>query len=176
MPESPLTRETAPITTPAASSDAVSFDNFVADHGRRLWQALVPLVGPDAAHDAVADALAEAWSAWPRVRLMDNPVGYVFVIARRRARRMAPTGDLPIGLAEPQSVPGGETNAYEPGLQAALEQLSEMQRQVVVIVVGFGWGLTEVADHLGISVSTVRTHLARGMNQLRFLLKVDLDD
>ncbi len=54
----------------------------------------------------------------------------------------------------------------------ALDQLSEMQRQVVYLVEGFGWRLTDVARLLEISVSTVRNHLARGLDRLRAELKV----
>jgi RNA polymerase sigma factor (sigma-70 family) len=63
----------------------------------------------------------------------------------------------------------------EPGLVAALEDLTEMQRQVVYLVEGFGWGLTDVARMLDISVSTVRNHLARGLTRLREILAAEVD-
>ena len=108
-----------------------------------------------------------AWQHWDRVRRLDNPEGYLYVMARRRLRRLRPrpAGLLPV--AERSELP-----EVEPQLIEALNQLSEMQRQVVYLVEGFGWGLTDVGRILGISVSTVRNHLARGLERLRSELKV----
>ncbi len=64
---------------------------------------------------------------------------------------------------------------FEPQLVPALEQLTEMQRQVVYLVEGCGWGLTDTARILDVSVSTVRNHLARGLSRLRELLQVESD-
>ena len=50
-----------------------------------------------------------------------------------------------------------------------------MQRQVVYLVDGFGWGLTDVARILDIGVSTVRTHHARGLERLRAHLRVGME-
>jgi len=145
------------------------FDEFVARFGNRLWQSLVPIAGPEAAWDASVDALIHGWNHWDRVRDMDNPEGYLYVIARRNALRMAqPRPILP--MPEPIELP-----EVEPNLARALDELSEMQRQVVYLVEGFGWGLTDVSRMLGVSVSTVRNHLARGLARLRQRLKVEAD-
>ncbi len=150
-------------------SDEAVFDDFVMQQGRQLWRALVPVAGPDIAADAVADALAYAWSHWDRIGRMDNPAGYLFTMARRdaiRAARRAP----PLPAPDPVELP-----AVEPGLIDALNDLTEMQRQVVYLVEGFGWGLTDTARILGVSVSTVRNHLSRGLARLRADLEVDTD-
>ena len=140
-----------------------AFDAFVHEHSHRLWQALVPLGGPDAAADAVAVALAWAWQHWERVAPMENPAGYLYVMARRDLLRRRPVPDLP--RPDPVELP-----TVEPGLVDALAELSEMQRQVVYLIDGLGWGLTEVARLLDVSVSTVRNHRARGLDRLRSTL------
>jgi RNA polymerase sigma factor (sigma-70 family) len=145
-----------------------SFDAFVVAQQRLLWQALVPLVGPEVAADALADALLVAWQRWDRVAVMENPAGYVYVVARRRALRLTPaTVPSPVEPAQPPE--------FEPGLVPALARLSEMQRTVVYLVEGFGWGLTETARLLDISISTVRNHLARALDRLRADLEVSDD-
>jgi DNA-directed RNA polymerase specialized sigma24 family protein len=144
------------------------FDDFVHRVGRRLWQALVPVAGPESAHDALAEAFLYAWQHWDRVRAMDNPEGYLYVVARRQALRRSPTGLLP--ATEAMRIPH-----VEPGLVSALAELTEMQRQVVYLVDGLGWGLTDVARLLEISVSTVRNHQARALARLRNRLKVETD-
>jgi RNA polymerase sigma factor (sigma-70 family) len=150
-------------------SDEAGFDEFVTQHGRPIWRALVPLAGPDIAADAVADALAYAWAHWDRIGHMDNPAGYVFTMARRDAVR-AIKRMPPLPASDPVELP-----EVEPGLIAAVNDLTEMQRQVVYLVEGFGWGLTDTARILGVSVSTVRNHLSRGMARLRAELEVDTD-
>jgi RNA polymerase sigma factor (sigma-70 family) len=144
------------------------YDEFVRRHGRELWQAVVPIAGPDVADDAVADALTYAWQHWERVRAMDNPAGYLYTMIKRDAMRTRKVAVLP--SPTPTELPN-----FEPGLVDALNELSEMQRQVVYLVEGFGWGLTDTARILEISVSTVRNHLARGMARLRAQLEVEVD-
>ena len=141
--------------------DAAAFDAFVAALGRDLWRALIPLVGPERARDAAADAFSYAWSNWARIGAMSNPRGYVYVVARRYAlARPARPLELP-------APPTSELPDFEPRLLDALRELSEMQRIAVYLVEGCGWRLTDAAELLDISVSTLRNHLARGMDRLR---------
>lgn len=60
----------------------------------------------------------------------------------------------------------------EPRLGPALARLSERQRVAVVLVNGYGWMFAEVADVLGIKVTTVQNHLNRGLDHLRAALEV----
>jgi RNA polymerase sigma factor (sigma-70 family) len=57
-------------------------------------------------------------------------------------------------------------------LPAALAGLPERERTIVLLLHGYGWHLTEVADTLGVSKSTVQTHDERGMKKLRTKLGV----
>ena len=158
---------TGPVSDGAPSADiddiddVDGFDAFVAEFGHDLWQALIPLVGPDRARDAAADGLSYAWSHWERVKVMANRRGYVYVAARRYALARPAA---PLVLPAP---PASQLPDFEPALLDALRELSEMQRTVVYLVEGCGWRLIDAADLLGISVSTVRNHLARAMDRLR---------
>lgn len=146
------------------------FDDFVASFDRRLWQSLIPAVGVDRARDAATDAFVYAWRHWDRISTMENPEGYLYTAARGYARaRPRPIGAL-LPVPEPTELP-----RVEPGLVPALAELSEMQRTVVYLVEGCGWGLTDAARLLDISVSTLRNHLARGMTKLRAALEVQID-
>ena len=57
--------------------------------------------------------------------------------------------------------------SFEPGLAGALQSLSGRQRTAVMLVHGYGWPLSEVAELLGVSWSTVRRHADRGMEKLQ---------
>lgn len=64
------------------------------------------------------------------------------------------------------------TECWADAIAWAWEQLSEPQRVAVLAVHAFGWSQQEVADLLGISHSTLRTHLARGIDKLRTIMEV----
>jgi DNA-directed RNA polymerase specialized sigma24 family protein len=61
----------------------------------------------------------------------------------------------------------------EPHLGRALADLSEAQRIAVILVHGFGWTLREVAELNGTKVTSVQTHLERGLRKLRVALEVE---
>lgn len=161
---------------------ADEFDRFARDAGDRLWRSLVPAFGPTIATEAAADALVYGWEHWARVGGLDNPVGYLYRVAHRAAvRRRSSTGAT---RREAESFLAAFPNAgslttvlpeVEPGLLPALAALTEMQRTVVWLIEGCGWGLTETGDHLGVSISTFRNHLARGIANLRAAMKVPTD-
>lgn len=146
------------------------FSAFVRASELRLRQALAARFGPDLAHDAAAEGLVHAWLHWDRVRTMENPIGYVYAVARSRgrSRRKAPRPDV---AAPDRGMPD-----VEPGLLSALGDLSERQRVAVLLVHGWGWTHQEVAELMGVSASTVRNHLSRGLDSLRSRLGVRVDD
>ena len=153
-----------------AEADSEAFTAFVREHERRIWQAVAPVAGPDAANDAVAEAFVVAWRNWERVRSMENAPGYVYRVASRAARPRRHRPLLPGGRPDDARLP-----QVEPGLRVALLSLSEMQRTVVFLVEAWDWTQAEAAALLGISPSTVRNHLQRGMERLRRELEVEID-
>jgi RNA polymerase sigma factor (sigma-70 family) len=99
---------------------------------------------------------------------MEHPVPFLFRVgqsrARRRRRRML---HAPVEWSEPW---------IEPDLGQALRSLTERQRVAVVLVHAYGWTLAEVADLLGVRITTVQSHLDRGLAKLRSRLEVNADD
>ena len=147
---------------------AASFTEFVRDVEPRLRHALVAAFGVDAGSEATAEALAYGWEHWDRVRDRPNPAGYLFGVGRNTARRQASRRAVfPVP-------PVGHDHAVEPGLPAALAKLSEKQRIAVLLIHGDEWTWAEVAELLGVSVSTVQKHLDRGMSKLRAAIGVEL--
>jgi RNA polymerase sigma-70 factor (ECF subfamily) len=97
---------------------------------------------------------------------MANPAGYAYRVARSRAR--------PRRVPQLPPVDDARLPDVEPGLPAALAALPERQRVSVLLVHGFGWTHAEVGELLGVSESTVRNHLSRGLDHLRHELGVTL--
>jgi RNA polymerase sigma-70 factor (ECF subfamily) len=63
-------------------------------------------------------------------------------------------------------------SSFEPRLDTAIAKLSGQQRAAVLLVHGYGYSFREAADVLGVSLGTLRTHLARGLDRLRHELEV----
>jgi RNA polymerase sigma factor (sigma-70 family) len=145
-----------------------AFTAFMADAEPRLRRALVARYGRENGRDATLDALTYGWQHWERVNVMDNPVGYLYRVGSSRVK---PEREPP--HVEP--VDEHREPWIEPGLEASLVTLSESQRTAVVLRHSFEWTHEEIAELLEVSVSTVRNHLARGMDKLRSGLEVRVD-
>ncbi len=138
-----------------------SFTEFVRDVEPRLKQAFVAAYGTEVGIEATRDALAYGWEHWEGVRERVNPAGYLFGVGRNKARRR-----IRRRVVFPVP-PSGHELWVEPGLPAALRRLSERQRVAVVLINGYAWSYVEVAELMGVSVSTVQQHAERGMDKLR---------
>ena len=144
------------------------FVEFVETNEGRLRHALTAAFGHEAGKEAAAEALAYGWEHWERVRAMANPVGYLYTVGRSKGRKL-------FSYSRPvfPPIPEDRTPWFEPGLPAALAGLPEKERTVVLLLHGYGWHMTEVADTLGVAKSTVQTHDERGMRKLRHTLGVE---
>lgn len=154
------------MTEPTKTSTISAFTVFVTETEPRLRQALVARFGPDSGRDATAEALAYGWEHWAKVRAMANPAGYLFRVGQTHARRLRPR---PLHL--PPAPESGDP-WVEPGLPAALENLSDKQRAVVLLIHSYAWTQREVAEILGVRTTTVQKHLERALAKLRTSLEV----
>lgn len=150
-------------------ADDAAFTAFVERVGQPLRQALIAAYGPDVGAEVTAEAFAYAWEHWERVSTMKNPAGYLYRVGQSRARRGVFRKPPPF---EPPTAPHAR-DWFEPQLAPAIASLSEKQRAAVVLVHGFGWTVTEVAEMWGVTFSTVSAHVDRAMVKLRRRLGVE---
>ena len=122
--------------------------------------------GPEIGAEATADALVWAWEHWERVSAMKHPVGYLYRVGQSNARRYY----RPIKLF-PAPTPG----TADPTMPMLLEGLSKNQRVATVLIHAMGYTEREVAELLGLSRWSVRTHAERGLARLRRALEVTAD-
>ena len=152
-----------------SAQSARSFESFHRAAETRLRHALVARYGPEVGREVAAEALLSGWEHWDRVGAMDNPTGYLFRVGQSRARRHRRNRRV---FA---ATPADHEPEFEPRLVGALASLSERQRTVVVLVHSYGWTLSEVAEFLGVGLTTAQKHEERGLRRLRNVLEVDLD-
>lgn len=138
------------------------FTEFAREVEPPLRYTLVAELGYHRGREAAQDALVFAWEHWDRLDSVENRGGYLYRVAKRRAlrrvRRQFPSSVDPSHHDPP---------IVEPGLDAALRHLSGRQRAVVFLVEGLGFTHQQTADFLGVSRSTVQTHLERALRRLR---------
>lgn len=147
------------------SPNAKEFEDFVGRVEPGLRRSLFAVLGAEQGREATADALAWAWEHWSKVKTMDNPTGYLFRVGQSHSRRRKVR---PVFVRDDWHEP-----LVEPQLPKALADLSEAQRVAVILVHGFGWTMREVAELNGTQVTSVQTHLERGLRKLRAALEVD---
>ena len=135
------------------------FASFVHSTEPRLRRALIATYGRERGRDATAEALAWAWEHWPRIKSMQDPVPFLYRVGQSRSRGRK----LRVVHERPES----HDVRVEPGLSLALAALSERQRAVVLLVHGAGWTHAEVAQVLGVKLSTVQKHTERALSHLR---------
>lgn len=146
-----------------------AFTRFVKETEPRLSYAFAAAYGPEVGAEVTADALEWAWEHWGKVSKMANPAGYLYRVGQSKARWYhRPRVLFP-------ELPPNELPDLSPELPVALETLSRNQRVAVVMIHGIGYSEREVADLLGLSRWSVRTHADRGMRRLRSALGVTAD-
>ena len=159
------------------SSPPVELERFVKETGPRLKQGLIASFGGEMGREATAEALSHAWANWSRIEVMENPAGYIYQVGRNWARRAKRRQARRVRSEAASSWGVGHTEIplVEPGLLPALGRLTEKQRIAAVLVHGFGWTLTEVAELMGLSVGSVQKHTERGLSKLRKALGAEVD-
>jgi RNA polymerase sigma-70 factor (sigma-E family) len=152
-------------------------DDSFAEFVRGRWGRLVRLafsltLDLGRAEDLVQESLAKLWAVWPRVR-DGSPEAYVrrtivngaISASRRRWRGEEPRDELP-DLPDRTSA-GPESVDDRDWVRRGLATLSVHQRAVVVLRYAEDLSERQVADLLGMSTGTVKTHASRGLARLR---------
>ena len=147
----------------AHHADLVRFAGFVAPE-------------PGMAEDLVHEAFVKLYGAWRRIDDPSKVGGYlrttVLNLARGRARHLGVARrnrpDPRPDMASAES--GAMRNDSREQVVVALRRLSARQRACLVLRHYEDRSESEIADILGISIGSVRTHVHRGMEALGRLL------
>ena len=147
-------------------AEAVQFEEVFPELFRLAYRVSFRVLGDrGGAEDVAQEALARTHLRWSR--LGDNPHGWVVTVSTnlaidrlRRRRRTVESGGEPVALVEMHL-------SERIDLARALRRLSRRQREVVVLRYLADWPELEVADVLGCSTGTVKSHASRGLALLR---------
>lgn len=153
----------------AQTPSPVAFDEFYRSHAGPIMRALeLTLRNRELAEDALNEAMARAFQRWNRVAHYANPEGWVFRVAvnwamswlrRRRRERERPL------TARTSDETGLDPRDQD--LERAMVALSVDHRSVVVCRFFLDWSVKQTAEALDIAEGTVKSRLARALENIR---------
>lgn len=147
------------------------FEAFVEAETPQLLGLAHALTGnPHDAWDLVQESLARVGVRWSRL-VTENPGGYARTTLVRlnidRARRLK--REVLPGAVPDRPAPVEVVGPIDPWLVAALAELTPQQRAAVVLRVVEDLDHAGIAERLGCSAGTARSHLSRGLSRMREL-------
>lgn len=157
-------------------------DALLRPHRDRVFSFALHLTGDrEDAADATQEVLVRLWQHGQNVPA-ERRTAWALRVTRNvcldalRARRVRAASALD---AEPASTASGpdvicEANDLRPRLDAALAGLSEPTRSIVVLREVEGHAYADIADALGLPLTTVKVYLHRGRRRLRDVLRAQL--
>lgn len=133
----------------------------------------------DRADDLVQETLVKAWKNLSSFEAGTNLKAWLFTILRntyfsecRKRRREVDVGDTPI--EQRLSVHPGQQGAADlTDFRTALAELSDDQREALILVGAEGFSYEEAAEIAGCAVGTVKSRVNRARTRLGELLGVD---
>lgn len=151
-------------------SDA-DFSDFVDGQTRRLLALAYAMTGDsNDAWDLLQESLVRVGVRWSRLR-DQNPAGYATTVMvhlnidrLRKLQREVLTGR---DHSDGEAVPMVECDMVEPWLLDGLATLSPRQRTVLALRFIEDLSLADIAERIGSSEGTVKSHLSRGLSRLR---------
>jgi RNA polymerase sigma-70 factor, ECF subfamily len=169
------------------SGDIAAFDLLVQRWDRRIQGVVFRLVGNhEEARDVSQEAFLKAYRALGTFKKESRFSSWLYQIAvnatrdrfrRRRRRADVSLEDVDDGT-EPSLRDGGpsalqliESRDLSRAVAAAMAELPDEQREVVILKEYEGLTFPEIAETLDVPLSTVKTRLYRGLGQLRVRLE-----
>jgi RNA polymerase sigma-70 factor, ECF subfamily len=156
-----------------ARGDEAAFAELYDACADRLHGYLIARLGSrDRAADVVQETFLRAVGARRRFAKVDNPIAYLFQIARNEAirfmsreqRREPPA----LSAAELFTIDSSHLNREQAELaSAALNRIAPDDRELVELKIFAGLTFREIADVTGLPQATVATRYRRALEQLR---------
>ncbi|HKK94059.1 MAG TPA: sigma-70 family RNA polymerase sigma factor [Longimicrobiales bacterium] len=174
MTDSP--RSDGELVRRAQRGDEDAFGLLVSRYMRSAYAVALSVTGKhEDAEDAAQESLLVALERIEECRDPDRFAGWLMTIVRNRSRNLLrreglrTTSEIPVGTAgsEPRPDQTLSRTRLREDLEAALAELSEVQREIVLLHDYEGWKHREIAERLDMPSGTVRSHLHFARKALR---------
>ena len=163
----------------ARAGDGAAFGLLVQRYMRAAYAVAYSVTGRhEDAEDAAQEAFMVALSRLEECRSPGKFAGWLMTIVRNRSRNLVrretlrSTDQVPVSARSKTPGPDRVTERAElrGRLDAALNELPEVQREIVLLHDLEGWKHREIAERLEIPSGTVRSHLHFARKMLRLEL------
>lgn len=193
MPKHPSTRSSAAVSLKLSESstdgelvrrarngEARAFSILVQRYQRPAYAVALSVTGRhEDAEDAAQESFLVALDRLNECRSPERFAGWLMTIVRNRSKNLIrreslrETDQVPPGARSRLPTPDKEAEASElrGRLDAALKELPEVQREIVLLHDWEGWKHREIAERLDLPSGTVRSHLHFARKALRHALK-----
>ena len=164
----------------ARDGDASAFGTLVRRYQRPAYAVALSVVGKhEDAEDAAQEGFLVALERLEECRNPDRFGGWLLTIVRNRSKNLIrreslrETDEVPPGARSSMPTPDWVTEAAELRglLEEAMQELSEVQREIVMLHDLEGWKHREIAERLDLPPGTVRSHLHFARKALRVALR-----
>lgn len=167
----------------AIAGDRAAAAEFIKAHQASLYAYMLRMSGrPETAEDIVQDAFVRALTNLHRFDFKFRFSTWLFTIAKRlyvnamQKHKPAYDSDF-VGAAqgkfdapERRTVGGEVAVNAKAAIDFALAQLSEDQREIVVLFHQLDWPISQIAEHMDMPEGTIKSHLHRGRQRMRAAL------
>lgn len=133
------------------------------------------------AKDIVQEVFIKVWKLRETLVEKADFRSFLFIVARnhifnelRRRKRQDNLVDRLEAYFEERSASAEEKLLYKEStalIEAAIAELSPQQKEVYLLSREKGWKRQDIADHLRVSIPTVKTHLSRALEHIREYLE-----
>ena len=157
----------------AAGGDQAAFARLVAEHHAAMARVAYVIAGDaETARDAVQSAWAIAWRRLSGLRPPEQVRAWLVAIAANEARQAVrrTRRATVVDLSAASELRGGDDPAdfiRVIDLERALRDIKADDRALIALRFVGGLDSTEIARHMGMSASGVRSRLARLLDRLR---------
>jgi RNA polymerase sigma-70 factor (ECF subfamily) len=158
----------------------VTFEEFFRERYEEVVRSMRLMIGDHArAEELTQEAFTRACRHWRRVRTLDRPVAWVYVVATNEARRSwrrerRAQSNVSMPPVSVDDATGALTTALD--VRAALAQLTDRQRAAVVLRYLADLPIAEIAEVMGCAPGTVKATLHQALAHLRVELENDDED
>lgn len=169
----------------ARKGDGTAIEALIKAHQEALYAFMLRMSGrPDVAEDIVQEAFVRVLKNLDRFDTRFRFSTWLFTIAKRlyvnAMQKHKPTYDSDVvGDRQEQTdnSPGGAIARAESmsnlrtTIDAALEKLAPLQREIVLLFHQQNWPITDIAVYLDMPEGTVKSHLHRARRRMRSVIE-----
>lgn len=155
----------------AREGNAVAFGELYEQYSKEMYRYALTVVGdPDAAQDAVSEAVLDAFKGIGSLKNENSFKGWLFRILNAACRRQYNDFHKNLQFEDYYNETGSggiDKTDLSLDMENALKHLTQEERQIVLMKTVYGMSSKEMSETLNLPDGTIRSKLKRSLDKLR---------